>query len=141
MGQVGKYFKASEFACPCCNKTNPSALLVTILDSAREVLGPLRVNSGYRCKEYNASPRIGGSSKSWHVPRGGVSYAADVTYSDPIKRHGEHILRLYIEIENAARRHGVAYGLGLYGGGWVHVDTRGELGAAQARWFKYSWPR
>lgn len=139
MGRVGQYFNAAEFACPCCNLSNPSQLLVSILDETRKALGvPLRISSGLRCESHNQA--VGGASKSWHLPRNGVGYAADVTYSDSTKRHGEHVLRLYVELENVARRRGVAYGLGLYNG-WVHLDTRGEQGGGMARWSKYSWPR
>lgn len=139
MGQIGRYFKASEFACPCCKKTNPSPLLVKILDATREVLGPLRVNSGYRCPEHNKS--VGGKKSSYHLFRDGVCLAADISYPDPTKRHGEHILRLYVELENAARRHGVAYGLGLYNS-FCHIDTRGEAEPGKmARWSQFSWVR
>tara|TARA_R110002110_G_scaffold8400_9_gene42224 strand:- start:7851 stop:8267 length:417 start_codon:yes stop_codon:yes gene_type:complete len=138
MGKVGQYFSADEFACACCGKTNPSQLLVSILDEVRCKLGPLRINSSYRCESHNA--QVGGAKESWHLPRNGVAYAADITYVDSTKRHGAYMLRLYIELENAARRRKKNYGLGLYES-FVHFDTRGEEGAKAARWFKYNWPR
>lgn len=139
MSQIGKYFKATEFECPCCKETAPSRRLVGILDSARSQLGSLRINSGYRCPKHNAE--VGGKKQSYHLPIGGTVYAADVTYSDVGKRHGEHILRLYVVLENIARRYdGMPYGLGLYGT-FVHFDTRGEVGKPMARWDKYPWPR
>ena len=139
MGKVGQYFSASEFACPCCKLSNPSQLLVSILDETRRGIGvPLRISSGTRFPKRNQA--VGGASLSWHIQRDGVGLAADVTYVDHTKRHGEHILRLYIELENVARRRGVNYGLGLYSG-WVHVDVRGEKGGGMARWSKYNWPR
>ena len=139
MGKVGQYFNSSEFACSCCKQSNPSQMLVSILDAVRKRLGvPLRISRGGRCESHNKS--VGGASQSWHIPRDGVGYAADVTYSDPSKRHGAHILRLYIEIENEARRRDVPFGLGR-SSGWIHLDTRGEKGAKSARWFKYNWPR
>ena len=139
MGQVGKYFKAKEFECPCCKKTAPSSRLVTILDTARAQLGPLRINSSYRCLEHNK--KVGGKKQSLHLPIGGVVYAADVTYSDVSKRHGEHILKLYVTLEGIARRYeGMNYGLGLYGT-FVHFDTRGEINKPMARWDQYPCPR
>ena len=139
MGKVGQYFSASEVACPCCKETNPSQNLVSILDETRRALGvPLRISSGLRCPARNKA--VGGASLSGHLPRDGGGYAADVTYSDHPKRHGEHILRLYIEIENVARRRGINYGLGLYSS-WCHIDTRGECGGGMARWSTYNWPR
>lgn len=137
--QIGKYFKASEFECPCCKKTAPSRRLVGILDAARAQLGPLRINSGYRCPKHNQE--VGGKKQSLHLPIGGIVYAADVTYSDVGKRHGEHILKLYIILEGIARRYeGMNYGLGLYSN-FVHFDTRGEVNKPMARWEKYPWPR
>ena len=142
MSQVGKYFTAAEFECPCCRKTAPSRTLVSILDTARAQLGPLRINSSYRCLSHNAE--VGGVSDSMHLPQDdGRVLAADVTYSDISKRHGEHILRLYITLENIARRFdGLSYGMGLYGS-FVHFDTRSEATPPKpmARWDKYPWVR
>ena len=139
MSQIGKYFKASEFECPCCKKTAPSRRLVGILDSARALLGPLRINSGYRCPKHNEE--VGGKKNSLHLPVGDIVYAADVTYSDVGKRHGEHILKLYITLESIARRYeGINYGMGLYGT-FTHFDTRGEVGRPMARWGEYPWVR
>jgi len=139
MSQIGKYFKAEEFACPCCKKTAPSRRLVSILDAARAQLGPLRINSGYRCAKHNKE--VAGKSNSLHLPIGGVVHAADVTYSDAGKRHGEHILKLYITLEGIARRYeGMPYGMGCYAT-FVHMDTRGEVGKPMARWDKYPWVR
>ena len=139
MSQIGKYFKASEFECPCCKLTAPSRRLVGILDSARAQLGPLRINSGYRCPKHN--DEVAGKRNSLHLPVGGIVYAADVTYSDVGKRHGEHILKLYITLEGIARRYeGMAYGLGLYGT-FTHFDTRGEVNRPMARWSEFPWVR
>ena len=138
--QIGKYFKASEFDCPCCRKTSPSLKLVGILDSARAQLGPLRINSSYRCPAHNV--KVGGAANSMHLAqKDGRVLAADITYSDVSKRHGEHILKLYVTLEGVARRfEDLKYGLGLYGT-FVHFDTRGEVGKPMARWDKYPWPR
>jgi len=79
-----------------------------------------------------------------HLPQAdGRVLAADVTYSDISKRHGEHILRLYVTLENIARRFdGLSYGMGLYGS-FVHIDTRSEATPPKpmARWDKYPWVR
>ena len=119
--------------------TAPSRRLVGILDSARAQLGPLRINSGYRCPKHN--DEVAGKSNSLHLPVGGIVYAADVTYSDVGKRHGEHILKLYITLEGIARRYeGMNYGLGLYGT-FTHFDTRGEVNRPMARWSEFPWVR
>jgi hypothetical protein len=53
-----KYFKLSEFDCPCefedCPKNGMSIDFVKLLDSAREKAGiPFKINSGFRCRSYN----------------------------------------------------------------------------------------
>ena len=137
--QIGRYFKESEFECPCCKESSPSTRLVSILDTARAQLGPLRINSSYRCEKHNKA--VGGAVNSLHLPQDdGRVLAADVTYADAGKRHGEHMLRLYITLENIARRYNEPYGLGLYAT-FIHIDTRGEAGRTMARWDKYPWPR
>ena len=139
MSQIGKYFTSEEFECPCCRKTAPSTKLVSILDAARTKLGPLRINSSYRCMTHNA--HVGGVSNSMHLPQDdGRVLAADVTYVDNTKKYGEHILRLYITLENIARRLNDNYGIGLYST-FVHIDTRGEVNRPMARWDEYPWPR
>jgi len=137
--QIGRYFKQSEFECPCCKQSSPSTRLVSILDTARAQLGPLRINSSYRCEKHNKA--VGGAVNSLHLPQDdGRVLAADVTYADAGKRHGEHMLRLYITLENIARRYNEPYGLGLYAT-FTHIDTRGEAGRTMARWDQYPWPR
>lgn len=62
------YFGIDEFRCPCCNRNHISNDLVNRLDRARKLAGvPFRINSGYRCKSYNSSPRIGGKPRSAHL--------------------------------------------------------------------------
>ncbi|MGH9942840.1 MAG: D-Ala-D-Ala carboxypeptidase family metallohydrolase [Pyrinomonadaceae bacterium] len=51
-----------------------------ILEPARAVLGPLQVNSGYRCPKLNAA--VGGSSTSAHM----LGYAADIVPLRATKR-------------------------------------------------------
>lgn len=51
---------------------NLKNLCETILEPARKELGPLRISSGYRCKELNKA--IGGAEKSAHI----FGHAADI---------------------------------------------------------------
>ena len=51
-----KYFKRSEFDCPCEKGSgeNMDAAFLQKLDKCRELAGiPFKINSGFRCKEYN----------------------------------------------------------------------------------------
>lgn len=51
-----KYFKREEFLCRCCGQEYMTHELIQALDDMRRDYGkPLRVNSGYRCPDYNAS--------------------------------------------------------------------------------------
>lgn len=60
-----KYFKLSEFKCPCCGENKISKELVQKFENARELAGvPFVITSGYRCKNHNKE--IGGSPTSSH---------------------------------------------------------------------------
>lgn len=72
-----KYFKLSEFACPCCKVTDVKTELIARLDKARSIAGvPFIITSGYRCPKHNK--KVGGVPNSAHV-RG---YAADIATTD-----------------------------------------------------------
>ena len=93
-------------------------LVDNVLDPLREAFGaPIRVNSGYRCKELNAHPEINGSATSEHV----FGMAADITaIDDNDKRRRAKNQRLFE----------LCISLGLpfhqlideYGFKWVHVS-------------------
>ena len=139
---IGQYWKAEEFDCPCC-KTGGADMdrtLISILDIVRKTINPpggLRCNSGYRCNQHNID--VGGKPESYHRKH----MAADITYARPALRNQPNILRLYITLEDVARRHcpnGV--GLGLYNT-FVHIDVRGSISPTRnsGRWFDHDWPR
>ena len=71
MGNLSEHFDTSEFACSCgCGLgTNPGdvsqELLELLEDIREEVGGPLRINSGCRCREHNDA--VGGVPHSRHV--------------------------------------------------------------------------
>jgi len=77
-----KYFSKDEFVMGSdnvYNYMNPSFLL--ILDKLREEIGfPIKINSSYRNKEYNAS--IGGVKNSKHIE----SIAVDIACLDSKER-------------------------------------------------------
>ena len=106
-----KYFKLSEFDCPCEKGSGKNMDLdfVRLLDEAREIAGvPFKINSGYRCKERNE--KIGGVKSSSHtnIP----CNAADISASDSVKRY--KIINALIRC--GARRIGI-------GKTFIHVDT------------------
>lgn len=52
-------FSEKEMSCRCCGKAEMDPAFMDKLQGLRDLLGePLRVNSGYRCREYNK--KIGG---------------------------------------------------------------------------------
>jgi uncharacterized protein YcbK (DUF882 family) len=61
------FFELDEFKCPCCNENEISERLVSILDRIRleYISFPIKINSGYRCKDHNRN--VGGSPSSSHL--------------------------------------------------------------------------
>ena len=103
---------------------------IALLQKLRDVAGPLKVTSGIRCKEYNASIK-GAAPKSWHVPRdNGECYASDITYATG-SISNRRILKLYVLADQAQFK-----GLGLYKGR-IHVDSRPT--GRRARWVDHFW--
>lgn len=117
--QISRNFYLSEFSCKCgCGiPFKVDAGLVAILQAVRTNIDrKCYISSGARCREHNAS--VGGARRSWHVPKEGILYAADVQVMDPCSRDELSALHLYV----LADKNG-AHGLGLYPR-WVHIDSR-----------------
>ena len=56
---IAKYFKLSEFACPCCKRVMLHPMLLKKLGEFRAIIKkPIYITSGYRCSEYNQ--KVGG---------------------------------------------------------------------------------
>lgn len=61
-----KYFKDSEFNCPCCGKNVQKDGIKRIADEIREHFGsPAIITSGTRCVKHNKE--VGGVANSWHL--------------------------------------------------------------------------
>jgi uncharacterized protein YcbK (DUF882 family) len=106
---IAKYFKLSEFACPCCKRVMLHPMLLNKLVEFREMIGkPIYITSGYRCSEYNQ--KVEGIKSSYHL----LGLAAD------IKIEGLSALDLleYAESINFT-------GIGLYEKkNFLHLDVR-----------------
>jgi len=64
--QLTKNFNLKEFMCPCCGCVKIDPELVIRLQMMRNELGkPIRISSGYRCKEHNK--KVGGAGSSQHL--------------------------------------------------------------------------
>lgn len=96
-----------------CNKeqaANLAALVDNVLDPLREAYGkPIRVNSGFRCKELNK--RVKGASNSDHLH----GMAADITGGDP--KENERLFRLIQELGLPFKQL-----IDEKGFAWVHVS-------------------
>ena len=109
------HFKPSELACKCCGQL-PSELDQDLLDRL-ELLrklrnGPLKVNSGYRCRKHNLI--VGGAPYSQHK-----GLAVDISL------HNHNPLELY----TLARSVGFL-GIGL-GSTFIHLDMRNKIDGYQ----------
>lgn len=61
-----KFFKESEFACPCCGVSEMDIEVKKKIDFIRERLGiPLHLNSAYRCSAHNRE--VNGKNSSYHL--------------------------------------------------------------------------
>jgi uncharacterized protein YcbK (DUF882 family) len=75
--RIAKYFKLSEFACPCCHRVMLHPKLLAKLVELRNIIErPVYITSGYRCTMYNR--KIGGVLNSYHC----IGLAADVAVKD-----------------------------------------------------------
>ena len=103
------YFDFDEMKCKgkdCCGGVAPmDSRFMEVLDTLRSHVGPLRVNSGFRCRNHNT--KVGGSSRSKHME----GIAAD-------------IVPVWVDLEYLKNE---AEMLGLYCimyDSWLHVDGR-----------------
>jgi len=104
-----KYFIHKEFDSP--DKPGSGNIMdecfLEMLDNARELYGkPMRVNSGYRTKKYNA--KIGGVKNSSHM----LGLAADIS----CKSSGDRFDMLNAFMQAGFKRIGVA-------NSFIHVDA------------------
>lgn len=77
-----RYFKASEFKCPCCGESNMDRDFLEKLDGARMMSGfAYKITSGYRCERHNE--KVGGKPTSSHLE----GCAADLGVSGSYERY------------------------------------------------------
>lgn len=106
--KISNNFTTKEFECSCgkCEIQKVDTELLNRLEKVRLALGaPIKITSGYRCKEHNA--KVGGAPKSMHV----MGRAADIKATD--------MLRLMMLVRTMF----TAIGDGR-NKGFIHVDTR-----------------
>lgn len=113
--RLSRNFKLEEFECGCgkCVTTasDISANLVYQLQKLRDSFGlPIKIASGYRCKEHNLA--IGGAPRSQHMRGKAVDIITN--HYTPVDRY--RLIQLIFRMNTFN-------GVGI-GSGKLHVDTR-----------------
>lgn len=111
MGDLSAHFSKAEFACRCCGDLKIEKRLIDALEQLRAMAArAIVIHDGYRCPAHNQE--VGGVSNSEHI-RG---MAADVEIP------GLTLQQMYdLALKVAEFADG---GIGVYDGGFVHVDVR-----------------
>lgn len=87
-----KYFKQSEFYCPCCRMQQMDFSFIAKIDKARKYAGvPFIITSGWRCARKNAS-LPGASPTSKHM----YGKACDILVKD--NYHRRKILKALLDV-------------------------------------------
>jgi zinc D-Ala-D-Ala carboxypeptidase len=111
MGDLSPHFSKSELACRHCGQLKVEKRLLNALEELRNLGGkPIVVHDGYRCVNHNQE--VGGVTDSEHT-RG---MAADV---DIPGLSLQQICELALQVQAF-----VEGGIGVYDGGFLHVDVR-----------------
>ena len=121
MGDLSAHFSRQELACRCCGQLKLDSRLLDGLEALRALAGvPVIVHAGYRCERHNAE--VGGVPHSEHT-RG---LAADIHLPGLTL---QRMFELALEVRQFAEG-----GIGVYDGGFLHVDVRDR----RARWARVS---
>lgn len=117
MGDLSPHFSTSEMQCHCCGRCSIDGRLIDALENLR-ALGPepIIVNDAFRCEEQNK--KVGGVPHSEH-PNG---TAADIRITGLTLKQMFERAELVGAFANG--------GIGIYDGGFIHVDVRN----GKARW-------
>ncbi len=114
-----KNFTVDEFKCPCCGVDGVTPAAKEAVQQVRDIYGPMRLNSAYRCAKHNADPKVGGHPNSEHVQ--GLAFDVAVSTAEQAYRLVECALSVGFK------------GIGVYPGR-IHIDYR--LGRKSLWWGK-----
>ena len=92
--QLSKNFRLDEFKCKCgsCDPILVDDALIAWLQKIRDHFGKsVNVNSGYRCKTHNASPKVGGSPTSHHVKGMAADIRVEGITPEEVAKYAESI--------------------------------------------------
>lgn len=108
MGDLTLNFDRKEFACPCCGICLINTELVKTLQDIREIVGPMHINSGYRCEKHNME--VDGVPNSAHtrglavdisVQNNQIRYALLCMVASRFKRYGIYKTWLHVDIDES----------------------------------------
>ena len=92
MAKITKNFTTNEMKCPCCDECKMDEQFMANLQRVREQCGfGFKINSAYRCAEYNA--KVSSNTRGQHA----TGQAVDVSMKDRYKRF--KLLSKAIDIE------------------------------------------
>jgi len=117
MQYLSPHFTQQELACRCCGELHIEQRLVNALETLRELATTaVVVHDAYRCPKHNAE--VGGVPDSQHTQ----GLAADIRIPGLSL---QEMFDLALRVPEFAEG-----GIGVYDGGFLHVDVRGT----RARW-------
>ena len=111
-----EHFKASELRCRHCGKGGVRTALLEVLEDLRARVGPVVINSAYRCPEHPVE------SAKLKPGMHASGLAADVRSATL------NIRRLYDAIAADERIKGIGVD---HGGGYIHIDVREAVSRVQ----------
>ena len=118
--QLSRRFVTDEFTCKCSNKDcveqQISPELVEKLQTLRDLVGSLKITSGFRCEKHNKA--VGGRKNSTHTQGLAVDIQPVGDFLDP--REDRRLPKL----KKVAEDLGAFTGLGLKYKTFVHLDIK-----------------
>lgn len=128
MGDLSAHFSISEMRCHCCERCSVDGRLIDALETLRSMGSePIDVLDACRCTKHNQE--VGGVGKSAHLFWAeGTFGPAKACEAADIRIVGLTVKQMYerAEVVGAFKEGGI----GIYDGGFIHVDVR----KGEARW-------
>lgn len=128
MGDLSPHFSTSEMQCHCCGRCSVSGALISALENLRS-LGPepIDILDACRCAKHNIE--VGGVGKSAHLFwEASVKGPAKACEAADIRIVGLTVKQMFERAEIVGAF--ADGGIGVYDGGFIHVDVR----SGKARW-------
>ncbi|MDX9738845.1 MAG: D-Ala-D-Ala carboxypeptidase family metallohydrolase [Candidatus Dojkabacteria bacterium] len=110
-----KDFELDEFTCKCgCGTLKLNTEVIEGAQDLRNEIGPVYINSGYRCPKHNKA--VGGKEDSQHLDGNAIDIVA-----------ADSSMRYKVLMSNAIRKHFKGIGIN-FNKGFIHMDKRNITG-------------